>query len=416
MTAKLSRYSIIILIAVSLSILLPNLYWMIFDKPINKPRVSYSPILKDFVYTQIKANSNGVKEYLDNQGNSYDRKSFEALLPFAYFYNLDKWGVLPDSIDGIPISISYIRRNSQMARIRSSYFNTPMIQLNPLFESQSDFTRLEFPNELFRINKQIEFLDARTNSVVDSLSESYNLVLIAMGFQFPAKYIAGNPTTRKPFDEGYFIIDAENSVFHLKQIKGQPYCVKTDIPANLNIRYISVQENPRREFYAVLVTWQNEVYLISYDNYKLIRLPIEGYIADEMDLLFYIDPIYRTIKYYNDEGLKCVVTDKDYNVIDTYEASWIPKKEWTRSKIAASIFPFQLERESEQTDYKLFHLIFNGGLALIGIFLALIVTVFVKTKIYRENLKENWFDLLVVAITGLYGALAVLLIRPEPWD
>jgi len=415
MTAKLSRYSIIILATVSLSILLPNLYWMIFDKPINKPRVSYSPILKDFVYIQFSDN-NGEKEYLDNQGNSYDRKSFEALLPFSYFYNLDKWGVLPDSIDGIPISISYIRRNSQVARIRSSYFNTPMIRLNPLFESQSDFTRLEFPNELFRINKRIEFLDARTNTVVDSLSDIYTQALTALGFRFPAKYIAGNPTTRKPFDEGYFIIDDDNNVFHLKQIKGHPYCVKTDIPRDLNIRFITVQENPRREFYAILVTWQNEVFLISYDNYKLIRIPADGYIADEMDILFFIDPIYKTIKYSNDEELKCVVTDKDYNVIDTYEASWVPKAEWTRSKIAAAIFPFQIERISDRTDYKLFHLIINGGLALIGIFLALIVTIFVKTAIYRENLKENWFDLLVVAVTGLYGALAVLLIRPEPWD
>lgn len=354
--------------------------------------------------------------YLDNQGNSYDRKSYQALLPFSYYYNLARWDVLPDTIDGIPISISYIRRNSQIVRLRSRFFHTPMIQLYPLFESQSDFAHLEMPNELFRITNKIEFLDARTNSVVDSLSEIYNLALVEQGFQFPARYIAGNPTTRKSFDEGYFVIDAANSVFHLKQIKGKPYCANTGIPADLNIRYITVQENSRREFYALTVTWQNDLYLISYDDYKLIRLPVDDFIADEMDFLFTIDPIYRTIKYFNDQELKCIVTDKDYKVIDTYETSWLPKTEWTRSKIAASLFPFQVERGNDRTDYILFNLKFNGWLALIGIFLALSITVLVKKLVYREKLRENWFDLLIVAVTGLYGALAVLLILPEPWD
>ena len=415
MTAKISRYSIIILVTISLSILLPNLYWMIFDKPIRTPQVSFSPIIKDFVFTQTKKN-NGDKMYLDNQGNSYDRKNYQALLPFSYYYNLERWDVLPDTIDGIPISISYIRRNTQFVRIRSYYFHTPMIQLYPLFESQSDFTRLEMPNELFRITNKIEFLNARTNSVVDSLSEIYNLALVEQGFQFPARYIAGNPTTRKAFDEGYFIIDAANSVFHLKQIKGKPYCTNTGIPADLNIRYIIVRENSRREFYALMVTRENDLYLISYDDYKLIRLPVNDFIADEMDFLFSIDPIYRTLKYFNDQELKCIVTDKDYKIIDTYETSWLPKTEWTRSKIAVSLFPFQVERENARTDYILFNLKFNGWLAFIGIFLALGITMTVKTVIYRENLKENWFDLLIVAVTGLYGALAVLLIRPEPWD
>jgi len=416
MNAKLSRYSIIILITISLSILLPNLYWMIFDKPLRTPQISYSPIIKDFVYSQTNDNNRDEKTYRDNQGNSYDRKSYEALLPFSFYYNLDKWGILPDSIDGIPVNISYIRRNSQFVRIRSVYFHTPMIQLNPLFESQSDFTRLEMPNELFRISDKLEFLNARSNSVVDSLSELYNQAMTEQEFQFPAKYIAGNPTTRKAFDEGYFIIDATNTVFHLKQIKGKPYCVRTNIPTDLNIRYITVQENSRREFYAIMVTLENDLYLISYDDYKLIRLPINDFIADEMDLMFYIDPIYRTFKYYSDKELKCIVTDHDYNVIDTYQTSWTPKTEWVSSKIAASIFPFQAERENARTDYILFNLKFSGWLALIGIFLALGITIFVKVRIHGENLKENWFDLLIVAVTGLYGALAVLLIRPEPWD
>lgn len=413
MNAKLSRYAIVILATISLSIFLPNLYWMVFDKPNRSPQIYYSPIIKDFLFTKT---INGDTEYWDKQGNTYSRKEYETLLPFNYYYNLDKWGVLPDTIEGFPTSISSIRKNSQFARIRSVYFHTPVIQLNPLFESQSDFVRLEMPDELFRIDDKIEFLDARTNSTVDSLSDIFNSALTNQGFRFPAKYIAGNPTTRKAFDEGYFVIDQTNNVFHLKKVKGLPFCVKTGIPTDLNIRYIAIQEHPRREFYGLLITQSNEVYLITYNNYQLIRLPADGYDADTMDLLFFVDPIYRTIQYSNDHEKTCVVTDINYNTIDKFTAHWTPKSEWTRSKIAAALFPFQVERQNENTDYILFKLHYNGWIALIGILIALGATIIIKKTVYKENLKENWLDLLIVALSGIYGALAVLLIQPEPWD
>lgn len=411
MKTTLSRYTIVILGILSLAICLPELYWMVFNKPLQKPYVNYSPILKDFVVK--KTAEDGSVIYSDTQGRTYDRKTYETFIPYLTYYNLDKWGVLPDTLDGFPLSISNIRHNRQYSVFRKYTFHTPMIQLYPLFESQSDFTHLELPRELFRISDKIEFIEASTNRILDSLSNHYNAALINSGFQFPAKYIAGNPTTRKPFDEGYFIIDNANNVFHLKKVKGDPFCVKTGISTALNIRYISVEENTRREFYAVAFTWDNEVYLISYDNYKLIRLPIEDFIAGEMDLILHFFPTYRSFQYYDDKHLKCVVTDLNYDVIATYETSWTPKSEWLQSKFANAIFPFSIERRNSKTDYVLFKIQFSNWLALIGIFIALCITLFVKKIVYHENIRAHWWDIVIVAATGLYGALAVLLIRPE---
>ena len=414
MITKISRYAIMSLIVISLSILLPDLYWMIFGKPIIKPSIYYSPVIEEFMI--VKRIGNNKKEYSDQKENNYDRKSFETLLPFTFFYNLEKWGILPDSIKGIPMKRSYVRHNSQHLRITNRAMNTPLIYLNPLFESESDFTRLEVPGELFRIDQKLEFITASDNTVDDSLSCIYNSALLDQGFQFPAKIIAGNPTTRKPFDEGYFIVDAQNTVFHLKKIKGQPHCVKTDIPPDLNIRAIFISEHSRKEFYGVIVTWTNEIYLITYDNYKILQLPVEGYRADDMKLLFSINPLYKKIRYSDMKEMKYVVIDNNYKIVDKYATSWMPKEEWKSSKIASALFPFSIERTTGNSDYVQFKVKFNGHLSWIGILFALLATFICKRFVYREKLRTNWIDFIIVFGTGIFGAITVLLIRPEPWD
>ena len=48
-------------------------------------------------------------------------------------------------------------------------------------------------------------------------------MLVQKGFAFPACYASGNPTTRKDYDEGYLVLDANHKLFHLKCTKGRPY-------------------------------------------------------------------------------------------------------------------------------------------------------------------------------------------------
>lgn len=414
MIPKISRYAIIVLFIVALSILLPNLYWMIFDKPIQAPMVFYSSIKKDFLFSRNR--SGNESEYFDKERNTFDRKTFRTFLPFTYYGDLLKWNILPDNIDGVPISYSIIRNKSLNLSFEPKDLNTPVIDLYPLFESQSEFARLELPDELFRVCTSLEFIDAETNKIVPAKSKEFTHALSDAGFQFPAKYITGNPTTKKPFDEGYFIIDAMNSVYHLKQIKGQPFCVNTGIPTDLNIRFIMVQENSMKEYLGAIVTKTNEIYLIRYNNYALTKLPVDGYIADKMVFRLQCNPIYRMVKYYDDKGLTYTVMDSNYNYIDTYQTSWTPREEWTSSKIAAIVFPFSIERTSKNYRYIKFKFVFNGKLSLIGILLGLIITYFLKIYLYHEKLRNNWFDFIIVLFSGLFGTLAVLLIRPEPWD
>ena len=78
------------------------------------------------------------------------------------------------------------------------------------------------PDDYFRIGKRMEFIVAKTNKVDEAKSKLFTDALSAEGFAFPANLIAGLPTTRKSKDEGYFLTDSREQLFHIKMIKGQP--------------------------------------------------------------------------------------------------------------------------------------------------------------------------------------------------
>ncbi|HMA62026.1 MAG TPA: DUF4857 domain-containing protein [bacterium] len=409
---KLSRYAIILVLIISASVFLPRFYHKIVDKSTRSPIIYYSPVIEDFAFFQ---HTGGHMAFKDGEGNTYSRKGYEKLLPFLYYRDLDKWGVLPDTIQGVPTDITSIRHNSQRIRLRAYNMDQPTIDLYPLFESQSDYTNLSYPPELFRINERIEFVTARTNKINEKMSRQFTKDLKEKGFKFPAQLIAGNPTTRKPFDEGYFIVDNEGNVFHLKKVQDSPQCVKTPIDNNLNIRKIVISESVRREIYGYIITESDEVYLISYDNYKLIRLPLKNYNPDKMDFSFYADPVYRTFKYDNNYNYYAAVFDSNYTFIDSMKISLTPEQEKTSTKVKQAIFPFEIKTMKSFSSLLHFDLRFQSWLSLVGILISLIIGIFVKIK-RDENIKENWFDFVLILATGIYGLLGVIFIKPDIWD
>ena len=319
MLNKISRYTIILLIVVVSALYLPDLFSMLFDKKVTKPRVDYSAVIDEFVY--IKSYGMGQIEYGDVQGNLYSEREFFKLLPFMYYASLEKWGELQPSLKGFKLNSKDIRQNTQVFRIKPDEINPPGVPLTILFESEPDYAELTIPDDILRLGKTIEFIDPGTNKVLEEKSEKFRHAMESAGFVFPAKLVAGNPTNRKPFDEGFFVKDAENNVFQLKMIKGEPFCVNTGIDPNLNIRQIFISENSRKEFYGTVLTEDNKIYLITYDNYKLREVPTTGndpkydYIANEATYRYYNYPVNKHIYIDGDGFNNMIVLNNDFEKI-----------------------------------------------------------------------------------------------------
>jgi len=304
MLQKLSRLALMILAVVVMSVYLPRLYNMALDEKTGKTQLFFSPVIKKFIYREMIGEGHQFVTR-DEDGNDYDRQTFETMIPFIYYKNMELWGKLPLIINGKIFDQKTIKKNRQVFELKPRMIadRRPRIQVFPLLESVPGRSRLRFPEDAFRFTDRMEFINVDTNAVDEGLTVRFTRALKEAGFVFPARMVSGRVSILKPFDEGFFIIDAVHAVFHVKRVKGQPVVVKTPIPCDLRIRNIKVSENKKREIYGSLLTEKGELFLIACDNYKLLRLPLDNYNPDTMDFKLIINPLYGTAIYSDDHTI-----------------------------------------------------------------------------------------------------------------
>jgi hypothetical protein len=417
MIVRLSRYTLILVAVLVMSVYLPDLYWIFFDVKTNTPYLSYSPV--DSVFIMSRRGDDG-QIFVDADGNTYDRDEYEAKLPFFYYMQLISDGRMPESIHGVKLDPNEIKRNRNMHRIRPYQLDQPLIPLYPLLESESGRVRLEFPEEFFRIqNKRMEFINSVTKKIDEDLTERFTQALIDNGFEFPAKSVFMNPTTRKAFDEGCFIIDGKDELYHVKKAKGQPVVNKANFPASIPIRSIIVSENVLKEYYGVVVSDDDRLFFLTYDNYKPVELPTMGYYDSHYStVIITTDLFFRQVSIQNNDRIDVFVTDRDYNLLDEYHESWKTRDDYFQGKVANFLFPFTLTLYDGSTTFVGLFTTWNFPLALIGNLIALIVFMFFLKKEER-TFKSAIPELILVTVTGFYGLIACLvyiyvpLWRPE---
>ncbi len=408
LTSKIARYLLILLTIFVLSIIVTEYYWMSFEKAIFPPKVYYSPISENFVVTKIR---NRRYTITDKEGNKLTRRDFERLLPFLTYKQLLYKGIMPDSVKGIPMDIHKIRANSFSIPLKPKDIFTYKIPLAPLIESAPNGPDLQLPSDMFRITNRIEFIDCETNKINEEKSNLFNKALTAKGFSFPAKKMFGNPSVRKSFDEGYFIIDNKDNLFHLKRIKNKPFCKKIELPENVKIEYMKVREINLKEFYGLVITEDNRIFILTYDNYKFIELPSHGYNRKEMQIKFTGDILYRLLTISNRDSISSFVMNRNYKVIDNYSEKWEGNNQTSAGIFFNNFFPFKLSLTNKNNSYINFYGKYNYTLVVNLLFM--IIAAFVLSKYFHRKLGSQIIDLIIIAFAGVFGFVAVLLIRDE---
>lgn len=395
----------------TLAIFLPWLYWIAFEKPVRKPFVQYSCINHQFMIQRI-----GEKKWEDATGKQYSRDEYEQMLPLMFLKQLLASGTMPDSINGTALEVKLISRDKSFFRLNASEADAPAPRLYPLFESRSGRAQLELPEDFFRITWRIDFIDAATNQMQEEKSQMFSAALFQKGFAFPAKLISGLPTPRKSCDEGYLIIDKKDQLFHLKMIKGKPFVRKVEVPDGLRFRQISCVDFKNKEFYAYLFSDKNEIFILTQNDYNLVKWPVEGYDPANCDLKIYGDLFNHTVLIETTDHLKAVVLDREFKLVDTYTEKWPVKEDLKEGKVFASVFPAQVSMTSDNSKFVRFYFTRSGGFN--WLFLNFLLTLLHFGWLYwlKKPLKSHVVDLGIVAVGGIYGFIAIHLFQNKFFD
>jgi hypothetical protein len=212
----------------------------------------------------------------DMEGRRYSTAEFDSLMPLLNFRQLMADGRLPERIDGHEVTPPVLRAASFVFRRNPVDARAPGPRLHVLFESMPRRLGIEMPDDVFRLGERIEFIDCETNRVDEGKSDLFQQALERRGYRFPARWSAGNPNPRKAYDEGYFSLDAEGRLFHLKMVNGRPYVKDTRVSETVEVEAFSMLEVASKRFYGFLFGKGGEVFMLEAldGGYHLVRFDI----------------------------------------------------------------------------------------------------------------------------------------------
>jgi hypothetical protein len=388
---------------IGFAVILPKLYWTAFEKPIRAPFIMYSCVENDFMIRRT-----GERITWENRNaDKLTQDEFESKLPLLYVRQLLISNTLPDSINGVKMNTHIIGMNNSSFRIRPADLNRPAPKLYPLFESRPGRANLQMPDDFFRITWRMEFLEAETNKIAEEKSRKFSAALFNQGFKFPAKSINGIPLVRKSCDEGYLVVDSENQLFHVKMENGEPYVKKVVLSDNLTFKQISCVDFQHKKYYAYLFSTDNNLYILTQDDYELIKLPVEDVDPAKNQVQIFGDLFHYNIIVTGDNFMTSYVLDTEYNKVDEYFETWPGKYERTEGKVFRLLFPGQISMTHSHSGFVNFFPEINAPFYWLAFSLALLALQSIIIKQKKQRFKNHITDLIIVGFTGVFGFLAV---------
>ena len=145
-------------------------------------------------------------------------------------------------------------------------------------------------------------------------------MLVQKGFAFPACYASGNPTTRKDYDEGYLVLDANHKLFHLKCTKGRPYVKAIQLPEGVLPEYVFITEFRSRRTLGYMVDSKHHFYIINSDG-SLVKSALPGFDPAKDELTIFGNMFDWTVKLSTDKDDYYYALDAtDYSLIKEHDA------------------------------------------------------------------------------------------------
>lgn len=369
------------------------------------PFIHYSSLLQDYV---IREKVNEKPTTHDTKGNNYTRNQYDSVTPLLSYRQLLLTNSMPDSILGQAVDAKLLKEKSVVWRYNPREINTPILELYSMFESMSGRANLESPDDVFRLKNNIEFITIATNSINKEKSDNFQKALVDAGFVFPAINIWGNLSPKKPYDEGYFVLDSEKQLFHLKMVNGKPFVRNTKAGNKIDIAYFTMLEVTDKSIYGFILSKSGEVYTLNTEKYSTTKFDIPNIDINSHSVILMGNLFYWMVNVTTPEG--CT-----YNVLQAgslkqhtapYYVKALPDKWIETSKW---LFPGYVSLSDKNSSYVKPELVINWGTAFaISFVLALAFNFTINRK---ESFVKRVTSFLLITLLGIPALIANLIIR-----
>ncbi|MDR3339713.1 MAG: DUF4857 domain-containing protein [Candidatus Symbiothrix sp.] len=367
------------------------------------PFVYFSSTEKKLLFKEFDGREDALH---DDEGKVYTDKEYDAALPLLNFRQLTVNGEMPDSIDGIAIDPRELRVKQVNFRYGPLNKNTPNPGLYIMYESLPKKAKLESPGDLFRLKNKIEFIDAASNRVNKQKSEQFQTALLKAGYAFPAQWTSGNLNIRKPYDEGYFSLDAQGQLYHIKMVNGRPFIKNTQLDSQIEPAFFAMEEVADKRFYGFLFDKKGNSYILEEDGgkYKTVQLDIDPIHLDADELMIIGNFLYWTVAVQTDK-------EKHFYALQTetlkrVRYAFVEAKVNKWEDISGKIFPFYLTFRDKHSEYIAPHLHFTAFTAWIANVLLAVLSLFI---FHRKSNKKKIFIGIYTLIFGIAGLVALLI-------
>lgn len=359
---------------------LPGIYNYVTVKASKTPFTLYSSVEQEFVQIQ---NPDGNLVRCSKSGKVYTEAEFDSVLPFFYLRQLVTDGRFPKTVQGVEIHPQQAQKANFMYRYSPGEYYLNPINLYPLFDGMSGRVDLKMPKDFFRTSSSgLEFIEPAGNKTDKTKSKLFTDKMLTAGFVFPAKKVWGNPTPRKEYDEGYFLLDSDNKLFHLKMLKERPYIKQISTPDQVVPAFVSVTEFRNQESYAFMAGENNKFYYLKKPGYKWVELPIGNFDYKEDRMLIIGNQLDWTIQVaQGNENKYFALNASDLKPLDQMTSSESPA---TFVLLSKYIFPFRLNLVTPyDEEVKLRFSDFSYQAFILQFILALIVFRFIDKRKFR---------------------------------
>lgn len=386
----------------ALSWFMPWLYDLAFPSAASEPFVAYSPVADAFV---VSDNSERLSIRIAGDKREYTKEQRDSLLPQIYFTQLAAREQLPDTIADREVSLPILKHTQWVFSSLPLDINKVQPDWHLMMESMPKRFDLEDPTEAFSLSGgKVSFVTIDGNQPNEKRSQRFTKAFADKGFAYPATHMSANITSRKAYDEGYLVVDADGHVYHVKMRAGTPYVARVSIAA---AKYAFILENPDRRVLGLVVDKDNNLYAIEREGYRAVPLHIS--VDPSQSRLSVMANVFNiVVRSRGADGVDWWAVDADtYEPLGHYRYDY---PESLAGKAAEWIFPFRLSFTDVDDSYARPRIDCCSVRALaLGSVLAL--AVFLVGRRSKYGLLRNIALSLCAFVFGIYFFVVYLLIK-----